>query len=406
MTRDPRLVISKAARAAAKVAATAVVTLWAGCTIVIPAPDPPKPPVIIMIPGAGNAPPPPTPVPAHVLFVMNLQQSSANLAPSYTALAEMLLAGLQKRGVNVERWAVVPTYPGNQGLQLLLGGDLSGATSGSIPGVDAGTPIYGPPIPASQPHDTAPVPSVPTIIPPGGLPSGTSQQLTPDQITSTLQQLAASGQFDGTDTRSEAEGVVRVGQHLVDATLPPDLGGLDGSAFFDKPSSLFLVIYLQPLARKCAYDSTDCQVDGRSPADIFTDTAADGTATWLHFATGGMPIGEVVHVAIATREGETPDAFRARCGNINSFPKNLLDVMEPSPASYFGPLLAALNAAHPGTGQSADLCDILGEVTGSGTVRPKLGALVNAVANMAGPPPPDTTTSMPTNPGLPIPLTP
>ncbi len=72
---------------------------------------------------------------------------------------------------------------------------------------------------------------------------------------------------------------------------------------------------------------------------IFTESNADGTATWLHFANGGMPIDQVVHVALSTKEGETPAAFRARCKAINGFPPDLFDVMEPSSTSYFDPLL-------------------------------------------------------------------
>ena len=62
----------------------------------------------------GNSPPPQKPLEAHALFVMNLHQSSANLAPYYVTVADALLAGLATRGINVIRWAVVPTYPGDR----------------------------------------------------------------------------------------------------------------------------------------------------------------------------------------------------------------------------------------------------------------------------------------------------
>ena len=41
----------------------------------------------------GNPPPPLQPLEAHALFVMNLHQSSANLAPYYVTVADALLAG-------------------------------------------------------------------------------------------------------------------------------------------------------------------------------------------------------------------------------------------------------------------------------------------------------------------------
>jgi hypothetical protein len=362
-------------------AAALALAAAAGCTIVVP-------------PGEGDGgPPKPYPVPtptldaapikpleAHLLFVMNLQQSSANLAPDYGSLAELLVEGLGQRTIEVTRWAVVPTYPGADGLRLLLGqsqGTLPSNPRIPLPGVDVDA--GGGPIPIPLPGDTSPVPALPTGIP-------IPQQANESDIVSALQTLAASGRYDGIGTTNEAEGTVRTGQHLVDAQLPPELGGLDGSAFFDQPSSLFIVAYLQPLARRCALGDAECQVDGRSPADIFTETGADGTATWLRFATGGMPIKQVVHVAIATKEGEAPAAFRDRCGAVNGFPKAFFDVMEPSGNAYFDPLLAALNQANPGTGQSADLCDLLGEVERGGESHPAMNRLVNSIAAMAARP--------------------
>ncbi|HET6146925.1 MAG TPA: hypothetical protein VFH68_05295 [Polyangia bacterium] len=395
-------------RSLAAGAALAGALLAADCTIVVPPPPKEKPPVVIIDPG--KQPPKPKPVEAHALFVMNLHQSSANLAQYYVTIADALIAGLATRGVNVARWAVVPTYPGAEGMKLLFGAQtptdpptlppipgFGGAGGGramdGFGGTSGGPPI--PPIPAPAFDTTSPtpppdLPAIPT------LPNGTD-------IVTALQQLAATGKYDGIGTTNEAEGVIRTGNHLVEAHLPPDLGGLDGAAFFDRPRNLFMVIYLQPLARKCGMSSASCAVDGRSPGDIFTETKPDGTAAWLHFATGGIPLGQVVHVAIDTKEGEPADVFRKRCTMINGFPTNLLDVMEPSPALYFDPLTAALNAAHPGTGQSGDLCSLLGELGLTDPAqRTSVNRLINSIASMAGSAP-DTTTDTTTPPpsGLP-----
>ena len=388
-----------------------------GCTIVVPAPDMPKTRTVVIMKGSGS-PPPPKALEAHALFVMNLHQSSANLAPYYVTVADALLAGLATRGLNVVRWAVVPTYPGADGMKLLLGAQAP-VTLQPIPGLDGGTigisngaagasgygaggsigsrdagMIYPPPLPApadttpTAPPSATPAISVPTDLPPvPTLPNGTD-------IVTDLQKLAASGNYDGMNTTSEAAGVVTVGSHLVAAQLPPELGGLDGAAFFDRPRSLFIVIYMQPLSRKCSLGTPDCMVDGRSPDQIFTESGADGTATWLHFASGGIPIDQVVHVALSTKEGETPDAFRARCKAINGFPPDLFDVMEPSSTSYFDPLLDALNSAHNGTGQGADLCELLGELSLTDpTQRKALNLLINSIAEQAGPAPDTTTTT-------------
>jgi hypothetical protein len=381
------------------------------CTIVVPPPPKDKKVVVVEVPG--KTPPKPIPLEAHALFVMNLHQSSANLSQYYVTISSAIIAGLTERGINVARWAVVPTYPGAEGMKLLFGAQAPttpptlppipgfGGAGGNITGIgfDGSTGLGGSlgPIPAPA-FDNA-VPTIPPDLPAvPTLPNGTD-------IVTTLQKLAATGQYDGIGTTNEAEGVVRTGAHLVEARLPADLGGLDGAAFFDRPRSLFLVIYLQPLARKCSMSSSDCAVDGRSPADIFTEANPDGTAAWLHFATGGIPIKQVVQVAIDTKELESAADFRTRCKLVNGFPSNLLDVMEPSPTQYFDPLVTALNAANKGTGQAADLCNLLGEIgLPQPTQRKTLNALVNSIASMAGPAP-DTTSPTPTTTPDP-PLTP
>ncbi len=410
MTRVERTMGMNTLRGAASLLLVAV----GACTIVVPAPDDmTKTRTVVIMKGTGS-PPPPKPLEAHALFVMNLHQSSANLAPYYVTVADALLAGLATRGLNVVRWAVVPTYPGTDGMKLLLGAQTP-VTLQPIPGLDGGSigissgsggatgygaggsigtrdgGMHPTPLPIPAPADTTPtVP--PGVLPPDlpavpTLPNGTD-------IVTDLQKLAASGNYDGMNTTSEASGVVTVGSHLVAAQLPPELGGLDGAAFFDRPRSLFIVVYMQPLSRKCNLGTADCMVDGRSPDQIFTESGADGTATWLHFANGGIPIDQVVHVALSTKEGETPDAFRARCKAINGFPPDLFDVMEPSSTSYFDPLLDALNSAHSGTGQGADLCELLGELSLiDPTQRKALNLLVNAIAKQAGPAPDTTTTT-------------
>src|SRR5947209_1283824 len=111
----------------------------AGCTIVVPPQDKPMTKVVVV--NMGTKPPPPKPLEAHALFVMNLHQSSANLAQYYVTIADALLAGLGERGINVVRWAVVPTYPGADGMKLLFGAQAP-TTLQPIPGLDGGT-IFG-----------------------------------------------------------------------------------------------------------------------------------------------------------------------------------------------------------------------------------------------------------------------
>jgi len=164
-----------------------------------------------------------------------------------------------------------------------------------------------------------------------------------------------------------------------DESLPPLQGGILRSALFDKPRDLFIVVYLQPLPRRCALDSAACLVGGRRPTDIFTETASDGTAAWLNFGGPGIPPERVLHVSIATKEGETLDAFRARCGEVPGFPKTLFDVMSPSQNSYFRSLTDGLNAVNRGTGSMGDFCELIGQ-------KPELAIkkLGNSVASLLG----------------------
>ena len=108
-------------------------------------------------------------------------------------------------------------------------------------------------------------------------------------------------------------------------------------------------------------DSAACLIDGASPAALLSKTDDAGNAAWLKFSGIGIPAGQVVHVAIATTEGESMPAFRERCGKVPGFPRNLFDVIEPSSNLYFVPLMLALNNAHRGTGHIGDLCELIGE---------------------------------------------
>ena len=108
------------------------------------------------------------------------------------------------------------------------------------------------------------------------------------------------------------------------------------------------------------------------------ETDGSGGAAWLKFNYGGISPAKVVHVAIATAKGRAETAFRTRCADVPGFPRTLFDVMAPSPNAYFTPLMAALNAAHPGTGQTGDFCELIG-TKGDTTMR----ALATSVAALA-----------------------
>jgi hypothetical protein len=329
-------------------------TASAGCTIITPdSPDGSKPiikPVPFPIVIHADAIPPPPPVQANLLYVINLSRSSANLNTQYAAIMGNLATYFQGVGLDIVNMGVISTYADQFGPRLLMGQKEGGpsASSSSLllagllaQGADAGLTSYQSLLPIIGPMlGNIDSPDIPTV----------------------LQLLAASGSFDGDTPVSEAENVIEFGEGLNAFELPSSLGGIDRSALFDTPLDLFIVIYLQPLPRHCALSDVACQVNGRAPNDIFVDTNADGTASWLTFANGGMMPSRVVQAAIATPEGVSETDFETKCKAVNGFQSSDFDVTGPSPNAYFGPLMADLNAANPGTGQSADFCTLVGSM--------------------------------------------
>jgi hypothetical protein len=327
-----------------------VLSLLGGCTIVAPGgPDAGKP-IIKYIPIPRPRPdalPPPKPLQASVLYVVNLQRSSANLANQYAGIITGLAAYWTAAGLSIANMGLISTYADQFGPRLLLGRSSS---SGAPPSSLALALL------AAQAADAG-VNNYQSLLP---LIAPTLANIDDSDIAPALQLLAGSGQFDGTNEISEAKNVIEFGRGLDAASLLPAQGGIDRNAFFDVPHDLFIVVYLQPLPRKCALGTDACNVDGRSPADIFAETDPYGNAAWLSFTSGGIPTGQVVHVSVATSEGESETAFTTRCKAVAGFPTSVLDVIGPSSNAYFTPLMQGLNAAHSGTGHSGDFCTLLG----------------------------------------------
>ncbi|MFL5304955.1 MAG: hypothetical protein ACJ8F1_07060 [Polyangia bacterium] len=312
-----------------------------------------------------DALPPPKPLQASVLYVANLQKSSANLAQKYADTIIGLAAFWQSAGLAIANMGLISTYADQFGPRLLMG---RSAAAGQPPSslallaalaaaADAGVTDYQSLLPLIGP---------------------TLGNIGDADVAPALQLLAASGNFDGDGQTSEAKNVIDFGRNLSTASLPPELGGIDRTAFFAVPHDLFIVVYLQPMPRRCALGTSACNVDGRSPADIFLDTNPDGTVSWLSFTNGSILPEQVVQVSVATSENETESTFATRCGALPGFPRSLLDVMAPSPNTYFTPLMKALNAAHPGTGHAADFCELI-----DGKAPQNIIALGSSVAALA-----------------------
>jgi hypothetical protein len=317
------------------------------CTVVAPGNPDAGMTTIIPIPLRPDALPPPKPLTASVLVVANLERSSANLAARYAKVITGLGAYLQTVGLQVDNMGLIATYGDHFGPRLLLG-----QRAGTNPPPELGLLIQ-----AALGSGTI-IDDYDHLLPVIG---GALGNVADDDLPIALKLLASSGNFDGDGETSEAKNLIEFGRGLANEPLSPIQGGIERSALFDRPRDLFLVIYLQPLPRRCALGSADCMVDGRSPTDIFLETDSSGNAAWLNFGGTGIRPGQLLHVAIATAEGEDLGAFRTRCGKVPGFPMALFDVMAPSPNTYFGPLTSALNSAHRGTGSMGDLCELIGE---------------------------------------------
>jgi hypothetical protein len=321
----------------------------AGCTVVAPGGPDGGDVKIIPIPIRPDALPEAKPLKASVLVVANLQRSSANLADQYSSLILGMGTYFQSVGLELENIGLIATYADRFGPRLLLGRKVGVPTTSSqvllaaiARAADAGATDYE------------------SLLPFLG---GALGNVADEDLPRVLKILASSGNFDGVDpAASEAEAVIKFGRGLGGEALPAIQGGIARNALFDKPRDLFIVVYLQPLGRHCAMDSPACLVDGRTPADIFTETDAAGNAAWLKFASTGINAQKVLHVAIATTEGETLTAFRTRCMKVPGIPLNLFDVMAPSNNPFFVPLMASLNSSRSGTGHIGDFCELISDM--------------------------------------------
>jgi len=321
--------------------------------------------VPVPVPIRPDALPPPKPLEASVLFVANLQKSSANLAGQYAAIISSLAAYWQSVGLSIDNMGLISTYADQFGPRLLLG---RSSANGQPPSQLA---LAGALVALASQGITDYERLLPLIAP-------TLSNIGDGDLEVALQLMASSGYFDGDGETSEAKNLIEFGRGLNVASLPAELGGIDRRAFFSVPHDLFSIVYLQPLPRRCALGTSACDVDGRAPTDIFRVTNPDGTLSWLSFSGGGIRPEQVVQVSIATSEGESESDFTKRCSGLPGFPRSLLDVMAPSPNAFFGPLMKALNADHPGTGHVADFCTLI-----DGKQAENIIALGGSVATLA-----------------------
>jgi hypothetical protein len=347
-------------------AAAGTAAAFASCTVVAPGGGQDAGTKIIIITLRPDALPQPKQVTASVLYVANLQRSSVNLADAYSRVILGVTAYLDQKGVKLENMGLISTYADALGPRLLLGRRAGVDPSSSMSLLAA--------LAAAKAAGITDL-SDPRLLP---YLSGSLSNIKDGDLPLALRTLAQSGAFDGAGQTSEAKALIDFGRNINTLALPPEQGGIERSALFDKPRDLFLVVYLQPLPRRCAIGSSACLVDGRDPTQIFQETRADGSAAWLAFSGKGIRAEQIIQVSVATSEGEDINSFRTRCKSVPGFPSGLLDVMAPSPNAFFSPLMDALNGAHRGTGQRADFCELIGN-------EDAINHLAQSIASLTGP---------------------
>lgn len=335
-----------AALTAVLLAAAALAATASACTIVAPS-KPDGGSKVVIVPIRPDALPPPKSLEASVLVVANLETGTANLSQQYASIIIGLAKYLTAVGLQIDEMGLISTYADQFGPRLLLGRKTTGTDDAQVSALAAAVAAAS----AAGVHDyDSLLPFINQVL----------GNISDQDLPVALNLLSSSGAFNGDGETSEAKNVIQFGAGVDSAALPAAQGGIDRNAFFSTSHDLFIIVYIQPLPRRCALGSAACRVNGRDPSAIFEDTDASGKATWLNLPGGGLRPDQIIQVSIATSEGETLDDFRTRCSQVPGFPLNLFDVMAPSSNAFFGPLMSALNDAHPGTGHSGDFCELIG----------------------------------------------
>jgi len=130
-----------------------------------------------------------------------------------------------------------------------------------------------------------------------------------------------------------------------------------GTPYFEGAADGFIVVTLTASPRRCAFDTSECQIEGQAPADYFTRVDEDGNAEWLELAGGQrLAVDRIYHAAFVTAEGMAYDDFFDECTDYPNFPMTLIDVMAPSTHVYSERVNDRI-ATRGGHGSTIDLCE-------------------------------------------------
>ncbi len=257
----------------------------------------------------GNGDPIPRVVDA--LILVDLPRGAVNIMPGYAAFMAYVEAGLAAQLITINRVAVAPMYRQQSDRPPL---------------------IYG----YDDPH--APFHSLEEAL---------VYYVSDDGLA----------HLDG-QASNDTENLATLGARLDRETIfQPFQSPPEAIPYYRDAADGFVVFYLTGSSRHCAHDSSSCAVDGQRPAHYLTDVDDDtGFASWLSLpGPSGVAPSQIMHVAVATEEGASYDAFVDRCMREPNFPANHLDLLEPSEHAFFGPMMSQLRQ-NGGHGQLVDLC--------------------------------------------------
>ncbi len=190
----------------------------------------------------------------------------------------------------------------------------------------------------------------------------------PQSVASTLQYFAAPVTAPNLSAIEHQEAAtIGVDLTTLIPSYPADfLGGSDappGAPFFDTPPTYALVIFVDSLARKNPFDTSE--VSGQPVATYFKATSSD-KLNWLAYGAEHLAADHVFYLSVATSEfSESVAAMDKRCLADPGFPENTLDFLQPSGAEYFTAFNSSINATFHQRSAFIDFCDALSSTESS-----------------------------------------
>lgn len=177
--------------------------------------------------------------------------------------------------------------------------------------------------------------------------------LTPEAV---LMHYAVNSDLPAEPAGCALDPVIDAGERLnaLVTDYPPALNGRSGRSVFGEAPDLFLVVYLDSLARRSGQDDPEC-----ARASRLADVDESGRAGWLNFGGADLPADRVGHWFVYTDEEVDDARMGQRCRSIEGFDLTLFDALEASPRALYGPTSRPLVGR--GAATKLPMCELLVE---------------------------------------------